>query len=215
MPAVKTTYLALILCLKKCLLPDISSLSFFNCMLFFFICLWIDWIIPSDRFFTKGLGGYVFWVLVSLRMPFCGIHMLTTMCVDIEFLDYSSFLSALLAPWWMLFHRFLTSKFDEKSAVSLNIFSLWFAFSVWMFLSLMWKLNNFTKLCFSVLYSLLFVLKYSELIPSVYLFFHFKDFPQFITEYFLCSRNFFLLWEHQSFIYWISVVSLPKLSTSL
>lgn len=46
----------------------------------------------------------------------------------------------------MLLHCFLTSKFDETFVVSLNIFSLWFTFSIWtFFFPLMWKFNNFTR----------------------------------------------------------------------
>lgn len=132
-------------------------------------------------------------VLVYLRMPFCGIHVVTTACTGIAFSDYASFPSTLLATWWILRQCFLTSTFDAKVAVSQNGFFLCdlLFLSGCLFHSLARKFNNFTRFCFSVLYSLLFILRHSDPIPSISLSFHFRDFPQFIIEYLLCSTGMF------------------------
>lgn len=82
------------------------------------------------------------------------------------------------------------------------VLSLWFAFSLWMFfLSLTRKFKNLARFCFSVLYSLLFILKHSEPFPSISLSFHVRDFPQFIIEYFPCSTGTFLVFRCASSSY--------------
>lgn len=126
--------------------------------------------------------------------------------MGVEFLGYSSFPSSLLASWWMFLRCFPTSKFDEKkSAVSLNILFLCDSpFFFWMFVSFVWKFNNYQVMhqCF-----LIFIIypKLSKHILSVYLFFYFEDFPQLNCWVFsLFQKNFFLLLQaHQSFIYWL------------
>lgn len=130
-------------------------------------------------------GWHIFWVPVYLRMPSCGIHILTYSHINLH--------GCRILGWHLLLHCFLTSEFvEKKSVVSLNIFSLWFAFYIWVFLSLTWKFNHFTRLCFSIS-SLLFILKYSWTHSICIIIFYFKDFPQLITEYFLCSTRIFFL----------------------
>lgn len=69
------------------------------------------------------------------------------------------------------------------------------------FCSLNGSFNNFTRFCFTVLSSLLFILKHSEPIQAVSLPFHFRDFPQLIIEYFLCSTGIFFFLRQTSSSY--------------